>query len=49
MTPLLSRTGGGKEKIRWKKLMGQDKGSLIKLKQSQRPCADAKENVSFIL
>lgn len=42
---LLSRMGKG-EKTRWKKLVGQDKGSLIK--QKQRPLAEAKENKIFI-
>jgi len=35
------------EEIRWKKLMGQDKGSLIK--QKQRPRLEVKENKRFIL
>lgn len=42
---LLSRMGWG-EKIRWKKLLGQDKGSLIK--QNQRLLAEAKVNKIFI-
>lgn len=43
---LSSSAGQQRKKIRWKKLMGQDKGSLIK--QKQRLCVDAKENKRLI-
>ena len=37
----------GAEKIRWKKLVGQDTGSLRK--QNQKPCMEATENKRFAL
>lgn len=43
---LSSSAGQQRKKIRWKKLMSQDKGGLIK--QKQRLCVDAKENKRLI-